>query len=93
MKGTSGLVALTDAEVAEFAEHPCLRCGRCVDVCPMGLMPAQLASLSEHGNTDQLAKLGIMDCMECGSCAFVCPANRRLVQWVRMGKMNLRKKK
>ncbi len=90
IKGTSGIVVLEPDEMAHFTERPCLRCGRCVEVCPMGLMPSRLANFSEHEVTEPLAELGINDCVECGSCAYICPSQRHLVQWIRMGKVKLR---
>jgi len=92
VKGTSGLVALTPEEVAHRAERACVRCGRCVDACPMGLMPSQLGTLSANDALDGIKRLGIMDCMECGACEYVCPSHRNLVQWIRLGKMKLSKK-
>ena len=73
-----------DAEVAE--PSACIRCGRCVNACPMNLMPTKLEAYTNIGNTDELQKLNIMNCMECGCCSFVCPANRKLVQSIRLGK-------
>lgn len=93
VKGTSGIIVLTPGEVAHFAERPCVRCGRCADVCPMGLMPMRLANYSEHEVMEPLKELGILDCIECGSCAYICPAQRHLVQWIRMGKMKMREQK
>jgi electron transport complex protein RnfC len=90
VKGTSGLVVLTPEEVAHFEQRPCLRCGRCVDACPMGLMPSRLGNFAENNVLEPLKKLGIMDCIECGSCAYICPSQRHLVQWIRLGKMKLR---
>lgn len=93
IKGTSGLIVLGKDEVAHFEQRPCLRCGRCVDVCPMGLMPARLANYAENDVLEPLDKLGIGDCIECGSCAYICPSQRHLVQWIRMGKMKMRESK
>ncbi|MFP4380529.1 MAG: electron transport complex subunit RsxC [Candidatus Sumerlaeia bacterium] len=92
VKGTSGLVVLTPEEVEHFGQRPCLRCGRCVEVCPMGLMPSRLGNFAENDVLEPLKDLGIMDCIECGSCAYICPSQRHLVQWIRMGKMKLREK-
>ena len=77
-----------DAEVAE--PSACIRCGRCVNACPMNLMPTKLEAYTNIGNTDELQKLNIMNCMECGCCSFVCPANRKLVQSIRLGKSLVR---
>lgn len=92
IKGTSGLVVLSPEEVGVFSERPCLRCGRCVQACPMGLMPSRLANFCEHEIIDPLEALGIHDCIECGSCGYICPSQRHLVQWIRMAKMKVREK-
>lgn len=84
MKGTSGILVLSDTQVQYVDEGPCIRCGRCVDVCPMGLMPTNLA---QHAQFNSPAELSFsMDCIECGSCSFVCPTHRQLVHWIRVGK-------
>ncbi len=84
MKGTSGIVALSDAEFSFHEEGPCIRCGRCIDICPMGLMPATLADDTIVKNGSNLPDA--MDCIECGSCSYVCPTSRKLVHWIRLGK-------
>ncbi len=90
IKGTSGVLVLTEKEASLAEEGPCIRCGRCVEVCPMNLTPNFLGSLVEYSKLDQARKAGIMDCIECGSCSFICPANRYLVQYIRQGKFYLR---
>ncbi|MDO5733084.1 MAG: electron transport complex subunit RsxC [Eubacteriales bacterium] len=72
-------------------EYPCIRCGRCVTVCPMKLMPTSIKRFASVENTDQLKISGVMVCMECGSCAYACPSNIPLVQYMRLGKSILRK--
>lgn len=84
MKGTSGIVAISDAEFSYNEEGPCIRCGRCIDICPMGLMPASLADDTIIRNGSLLPDA--MDCIECGSCSYVCPTSRKLVHWIRLGK-------
>ncbi len=79
-KGTNGVIALTADEVREAREHPCIRCGQCVDACPMGLMPFEIANRAARDDLDGAAAHGLMDCLTCGSCAYVCPAGRPLVQ-------------
>lgn len=86
VKGTSGIVVLRPEDVVYFEEANCLRCGRCIQVCPMGLMPNLLADYTRNEQFEELKALGVLDCMECGSCAYVCPANRRLIHWIRIGK-------
>lgn len=85
-KGASGLTILTDEEVRREEETSCIRCGRCVDVCPMNLVPTRLALASRHKDLDLIRKYSVMACFECGCCAYICPANIPLVQLVRTGK-------
>jgi len=88
-KGTSGLTALTEAEVRKAEETTCIRCGRCVDVCPLGLVATKIALASRAGNMDLAERYHITACMECGCCAYVCPASLPLVQLIRLGKVML----
>ncbi|HET6515311.1 MAG TPA: electron transport complex subunit RsxC [Thermodesulfovibrionales bacterium] len=86
-KGTSGVLVIP-GEAIEHAEdfEPCIRCGRCVDICPMGLTPSMLSVLSEKGRYEEAKEYNLFDCFECGSCAFVCPSKRPIVQLVRLAK-------
>jgi electron transport complex protein RnfC len=93
MKATSGILVLTKEEVNEHQETPCLKCGKCIEVCPLGLMPTKLARYSQLDKLDEAEELDISVCMECGTCAFTCPANIPLVQWIRLGKQSVLKKK
>ncbi len=92
MKGTSGILFLTDYEVFPREEYPCIKCQRCVDACPVFLNPSRLGSLAKARLYDDMLDWHIMDCMECGSCSFVCPSNIPLVQRFRVGKALLREK-
>ncbi len=89
MKATSGIVVLTKEEVDEKDETPCLRCGQCVEACPLGLMPTRLARYTQLEKYEEAEDIGITVCMECGTCAFTCPANIPLVQWIRLGKQKV----
>jgi electron transport complex protein RnfC len=96
VKGTSGLLFLTRDEAEESPLQPCLRCGKCVEVCPMGLVPSEISKSVEKGLFDRAEALNILDCIECGCCAYTCPAHRYIVQNVKRGKMEVlakRKKK
>jgi Na+-translocating ferredoxin:NAD+ oxidoreductase subunit C len=88
-KGASGIVALTEEDVARSRETTCVRCGRCVDVCPLNLVPSRLAMASRHHAWERARGDHIQACMECGCCAYVCPASIPLVQLIRMGKAEL----
>ena len=68
----------------------CIRCGRCLDACPMGLESMMVALYVEAGRGKETTPFGVMDCFECGSCAFVCPAHRPLVQLIRLAKQAVR---
>jgi electron transport complex protein RnfC len=88
-KGTSGVTILTHEDVQKETETACVRCGRCVDACPMNLVPTRLALASRNKNLALAERYNIMACFECGSCAYICPANLPIVQLVRMGKAQL----
>lgn len=80
IKGTSGVLALTAAETEEEQAGPCLRCGACVEACPVGLMPFEMAARVGTGDLPAAAALGVEDCISCGSCGYVCPSSVPLVQ-------------
>lgn len=89
VKSTSGILALTDSTASMAAESTCIRCGRCIEACPMGLMPSVLNPLVLIRNYNAFEEAGGMNCIECGSCSFVCPANRHLTQSFRDGKSTI----
>ncbi|MDY6824058.1 MAG: electron transport complex subunit RsxC [Thermodesulfobacteriota bacterium] len=85
-KGTSAMTVLTRDDVQKAEETSCVRCGRCVDVCPLNLVPSKLGIASRNKNAALAEKYHIFTCLECGSCAYTCPASLPLVQLIRMGK-------
>ena len=85
-KGTSGLTVMTRDEIRAGEETTCVRCGKCVDVCPMRLVPTKIAMASRYQNIPLTRRYNIMACFECGSCAYTCPAHIPLVQLIRAGK-------
>jgi electron transport complex protein RnfC len=89
VKGTSGILALTEAEVAEQAPGPCIRCASCVRACPVGLLPLDMARHVGAGDLPGAMKLGLKDCIACGCCAYVCPARIPLVQYFHHAKGEL----
>jgi len=91
IKGTSGIVALTREEVVSESYRACIRCGRCVKVCPVRVVPSKLGILVENLRFTEAKEANLMDCMECGSCVYVCPSNRPMVQWIKFGKSELKK--
>ena len=90
MKGTSGLLFLTDQEVFPREEYACIKCLRCVDACPVYLNPSRLGLLAKERQYEAMMDFHILDCMECGSCSYVCPSNIPLVQRFRVAKGLLR---
>ena len=93
VKGTSGMLMLTGNEVGTIDEYNCIRCGRCVDACPMYLNPSLLGMLAKKGLWEEMAENYVMDCFECGSCSFTCPSHIPLVQSFRVAKGILRERK
>ncbi len=95
-KGTSGFVAFTEDEISSKKQkiYPCIHCGACVEACPLFLNPSKMGILAHFGAYDKMvAEYNLMDCFECGSCTFVCPSHIPLVQYFRMSKGIIRKRK
>lgn len=95
VKGTSGIIVFGEQDVNKTDKiFPCIKCGACVDACPISLNPSKLGILSKSEAYETMADdFHLMDCFECGSCSFVCPSNIPLVQYFRLSKSILRKRK
>ncbi|MCK5004933.1 MAG: electron transport complex subunit RsxC [Candidatus Aminicenantes bacterium] len=88
-KGTSGIVLMSEEESKRNKIQNCIRCSKCVSVCPMGLEPYLLEKLAEKDMFEECEKEDIVDCIECGSCSFTCPSSRQLLDHIRYGKQNV----
>ncbi len=86
VKGSSGILVIPDTEAKRPEVLNCVRCSKCVTVCPMGLEPYLLMSLAEREYFERMEKEKVMDCMECGSCSYTCPSSRPLLDYIRLGK-------
>ena len=86
LKGSSGILLMTKKEALRKPMQDCIRCAKCVAVCPMGLEPSLMMNLTEYKIWDSAEKNNITDCVECGSCSYTCPANRPLLDYIRLGK-------
>lgn len=86
-KGMSGILTLVDCPIYPYRD--CIRCGRCVEGCPAGLVPSQISILAERGLYPATSEWNVLDCFECGSCTYICPARRPIVQWIKVAKAEL----
>ena len=91
IKTTSGILFLTQDEIDTSPHGQCIRCGWCLEACPMGLSPNEIGIYVEGGQAENTAQFGVFECFECGCCAYVCPAKRPLVQFIRLAKMKAKK--
>lgn len=85
-KGSSGVLIMDDEEARRTEPRPCIRCAKCVSVCPMGLEPYLLATCSARGDWERVEHEMILSCIECGSCQFTCPSHRPMLDYIRLGK-------
>jgi len=79
IKGTSGIIAIKKDDLKIDPEGPCIRCGRCVDTCPMNLVPCELNNLIHKKDFNRAKQYNLLDCIECGCCAYECPSKIKLV--------------
>lgn len=86
LKGSSGILCLTAKQAVLPEESSCIKCGKCVEACPMFLIPSALDSLGRRKEFEEFENKNGLDCIECGSCTFVCPAKRHLIQSIRTAK-------
>ncbi len=91
LKNNNAILALSAAQTYVPKENPCIRCGRCVEACPMNLSPVEIQDAFERDDVETLQSYGVMNCIECGSCTFVCPAKRSITQTMRLSKGAVRK--
>jgi electron transport complex protein RnfC len=89
IKGCNGIIALTKEDISKQQVKPCIRCGQCVSVCPVGLLPLEMAARINKGDIDSAVKYGLPDCISCGSCSYVCPAHIPLVHYFNYAKGEL----
>lgn len=85
-KGTSGVLVMRRRESLRRPQSSCIKCAKCVSVCPMALEPYLLSNLAKRLRFEDLEPLKVTDCIECGSCSYICPANLPLVDYIRLGK-------
>lgn len=90
-KGTSGILVIPESESKRRPMRVCIRCAKCVEVCPMGLEPYLLMVLAQKEMHDETEHERVMDCIECGSCSYTCPSDRPLLDYIRLGKQQVGK--
>jgi electron transport complex protein RnfC len=89
VKGSNAMTCLGQKSNVEVANPHCIRCGRCVEACPMHLMPLYMYQNERKGNLEALDKFHVTDCIECGSCSYICPARIPLVQSFKIAKQKV----
>ena len=96
IKGTSGILVQLREDVDRLdaeKEQDCIRCAKCVDVCPMFLMPTMISRYVENDMMDRAEEYNAIDCFECGACAYICPSKIPLLKWIKKAKGEITKKR
>ncbi|HUW67396.1 MAG TPA: 4Fe-4S dicluster domain-containing protein [Candidatus Nanoarchaeia archaeon] len=91
IQSTSEITVQSNDEVVRNEPGPCIHCARCVDICPVNILPARIASFSDIGRYDECSKLNVYSCVECGLCDYVCPSNIHILQLIRFARTALLK--
>ena len=89
IKGTSGILVLTEEEVKSQKISPCIKCGKCLEVCPVHLQPLYISAYALKDKFEEAEKYGALDCVECGACSYICPSKRPLVESIRFAKREI----
>lgn len=92
VKGSGGILLIPEKDAFRGEVGPCVRCCKCVEACPMSLEPYRLQILGEFSLADEAKDAGVLNCMECGCCSYICPSNRPILDYIRLSKLQLRKK-
>ena len=90
VKGNASVLVMDESEARRAPESACIRCGKCMNACPMGLEPYLFSALVHHNRTEESRQHNILDCIECGCCSFSCPAHKPLTDEIRLGKNRVR---
>ena len=89
IKGTNAILAFDEDEPKNPLNPICIRCGRCVDICPMKLVPTNIFKFHDKDSISELEKLNALDCIECGACSYICPGSVPLVHGIRLAKQRI----
>lgn len=93
IKGSSGILVLTEEEAKPRKINPCIKCGKCLEACPVYLQPLFISAHALKDNFESAEKYGALDCVECGACSYICPANRPLTESIRFAKREILSKR
>lgn len=91
IKSTTGIIILPEETTLRDDIQPCIRCGKCIEACPMQLVPAELGRYAESKNWERCRQFDVADCIECGCCSYICPAKRPMVELFKWAKAEMRK--